>query len=132
MNLCPYCLNELPDDYPYDHVAIDLALQGRARVYGDERLEALRIGVARGGAVSIVGRLLGMSNTTVNQVVRHQPRPIRLNDDDIRRLHATGASDVQIGRELGRHYSVIQRARTRLGLPSLYGPAGRRVRQEVA
>ena len=46
--LCPFCLDELPDGYEFDHVAIDLALEGHHRVYREERAEAVRVGLTRG------------------------------------------------------------------------------------
>lgn len=67
-NLCPYCLDELPDDYPYDHVAIDLALAGNARIHGDERYEAVRVGLARGMSPDAIGKRLHLDRSVVRQL----------------------------------------------------------------
>jgi hypothetical protein len=50
--LCPKCLNVLPEDYPFDHVAIDRALAGDHTVIRGmplaERREIVRIAETRG------------------------------------------------------------------------------------
>lgn len=58
--LCPSCLDELPADYPHDHVAIDLALtchRDRARprfrsLSRADRGELVRVALARGWTIN--------------------------------------------------------------------------------
>lgn len=130
--LCPYCLEQLPDNYPYDHVAIDLALQGRATVHGDERDEAIRVARNRGMTYTHIERVLGVNNHTIKHAAGTR-RPRHELDDAVRRLYAAELDDGRIAIALGVSRGDVQQRRARLGLPALYGACGRRInQQEVA
>lgn len=67
--LCPTCLIELPAGYPFDHAAIDQALNchpdwARARFRAltlDDRGELVRIALARGAKLNALYRRFGVS-----------------------------------------------------------------------
>jgi hypothetical protein len=64
--ICPACCQELPPGYPYDHVAIDQALAGHRRVYGDELTEAIRVAARRGLTHFDISRRLHVGYTTID------------------------------------------------------------------
>lgn len=53
-------------------------------------------------------------------------------DAEVAAKHAAGRSDHHIAISLGVHPRTVQTSRERQGLPVLYGPGGRRVRQAVS
>lgn len=136
-DLCPLCLDELPDGYPYDHVAIDLALEGSHRVYRAERAEAVRVGLTRGMTPTLISRRLHIATDELHRYT-DLARASRAAGDDtrhdtaIRDMHARHINDGAIAITLGITRDQVRYARNRLGLPTLYGPGGRRLRQEVA
>jgi hypothetical protein len=73
--LCPLCLDELPDNYPFDHVAIDRILAGKQRPADRaERDEAIRVGIRRGMTITQLAQLFHCSCDTVTVTARGIPR----------------------------------------------------------
>lgn len=130
-DLCPLCLEQLPDGYPYDHVAIDYALTGRTRLRGSERAEAIRVGHRRGMTRSQISTRLHCNGEDIIRVLGPSQTHTGLADD-IRRLYAEKRSDGHIATALGISRSEVRKNRNGLGLPALYGPRGIRTREEVA
>ncbi|MEV6493072.1 hypothetical protein AB0M20_31285 [Actinoplanes sp. NPDC051633] len=60
--LCPACLCELPDDYPFDHIAIDRALTDEPRLFARmpraERIETVLTGLRRNLSMSTIAARL--------------------------------------------------------------------------
>lgn len=140
-NLCPSCLTELPDNYPYDHVAIDRALTGSARLYGAERYEAAREGFRRGMSTTTIAWTLRLSGDTIAGIVAgvigderagSNAREHVALDAEVRRRYAAGQADHHIAAALNVSRSTVQASRARMRLPALYGPGGRRRKQVAA
>lgn len=78
--LCPHCLTELPADYPYDHVAIDLALTTRPHLYTTmrrhEKHETVRTALERGWTLTDLSRHLNRGYNTI-KIAAQPPQPIR-------------------------------------------------------
>jgi len=136
-NLCPSCLNGLPDDYEFDHVAIDKALAGDRAAYlampAEERAETLRTGLALGRDRTQLADLLHLSYAQVVAVVGHSSKSEERAelDAEIRRLWERQLSDGDIALCLGKTIDSICGSRRRLGLPANFGPGGRRARQRA-
>jgi hypothetical protein len=133
--LCPACLDELPGDYPYDHVAIDRALTSQpGRLAGMdpcERREVILTGLARGMSVTRLAHhfttatakiraLLpaGHPESAANARNRHAADRAEL-DTAVRALWDRGLPDTEIALRTGRSVYVIADTRRRLGLPTL-------------
>lgn len=129
--LCPTCLTELPEDYPFDHVAIDLALGRRPELFAtlarDERVEVVRIGLERGRTLGQLSRHFGWSYADMQALVyvHKLPRSVEV-EKQVRRLWEQDLNDGQIGLRLGKHPSSIGKIRQRIGLPTRYIPGGRK------
>lgn len=138
LNLCPSCLNVLPDDYRFDHVAIDKALAGNRAVYlampAEERHETLRTGLALGRNRAQLAELLHLAYSDVVAVVGHSGKAEERAEleGEIRRLWQMQLSDGVIALHLGRTINSIYHIRRRLGLTAHFGPGGRRVKREQA
>lgn len=136
--LCPGCLTELPDDYPYDHVRIDRALGDLAlfRSMGqDERAEVIRAGLDRGMTLQQVATQVRRTQHDLLVILGGEGRSLEADrlqlEERIRELHARGLSDSDIALRLGKTAGGINHVRRRLGLPTLYGPGGRRIDHEL-
>lgn len=130
-NLCPGCLTELPDDYPFDHVSIDRTIAGDPQLFKamgvEERREVIR-----------AGRALGLSDTAIATRVNRITGDIRYimgepvgradpaRDEAVRALWNEGLSDGVIGMRVGMHPGSVAKVRHRLGLDALFGAGGRR------
>lgn len=127
--LCPACLAELPDEYPYDHVEIDRALAGQAalfrRMSPDQQAEVVRTGLARGRSYASMSRLFMRSVNALTAMVGDGARDEF--DQQVRALHAREFSDQKIAVHLGISYDKARKSRVRQHLPALYGPRGVRL-----
>jgi hypothetical protein len=139
--LCPACLTVLPGDYPFDHVAIDRALAGEARLFTAmttaERKETLQVGISRGMTLDQMAKRLHRSGAELRQVVGIVPPSPRVAakeqlDRLVADLWKQELSDGDIALRTGRHTGSITKVRRRLQLPALYGPGGRRKRVAVS
>lgn len=140
INLCPNCLTELPDDYPYDHVAIDYALDGQPGLFRamdrEERREVLLEGRRHGISDQALATRFGISWRRVQLLAdphwtdgrRNRPHP---HDDLVRALWKQGLSDRAIAPRIGLSHAAITVIRKRLGLPAHYR-YGRRITTEAA
>jgi hypothetical protein len=134
INLCPACLEDLPADYPFDHVAIDLALGDRPELFTamsmDERTETVRIGLARGLTLSHLSERFRSSWAQMQLLVPADVRlPVRTDQellDRIRELWELDLNDCEIGLRLSKAPGTVCKLRVRLELPSKFGPGGRR------
>lgn len=135
--LCPLCLAELPADYPYDHVAVDLALAGnRAAWRGmlpDERAETVRTGIRRGRTPAQLATVLPISAQHITVLAGDAwTGPTADQEQQVRDLWTQRCSDSAIAMRLGLSTGGVSKIRARLGLPGLYGPGGRPRRQVAA
>lgn len=132
-DLCPHCLDELPADYPYDHVAVDKAVAGDTRIFRamtrDEQREVIRTGRARGLTITALSVKLGRSTTDLHDLMGE---PVGEDDDERRALNEritqlwqAQLTDADIGLRTGLHPGSVQKIRTRLKLPAHRGPGGR-------
>lgn len=79
-NYCPVCLAELPDNYPYDHAAIDMALDDRPHLYTRmrrwEKHETVNVALARGWTITALAKHLNRGGNTIQRAAQ-PPQPIR-------------------------------------------------------
>lgn len=79
-DFCPTCLDELPPDYPYDHAAIDMALDDRPHLYTHmgrwEKHETITVALARGWTLTELARHLNRGYSTI-KIAAQPPAPIR-------------------------------------------------------
>lgn len=135
-DLCAACLTELPAGYPYDHVAIDLALTGRRDLFeamdAGERREVVLTGLGRKVSLWEISRRLDWPYGHLQELLP-EDHPLSATrrqaclERQIREMWADDLKDVEIALRLGQHASVIGRVRKRLCLPSKFGPGGRRL-----
>jgi hypothetical protein len=133
--LCPACLEGLPDDYPYDHVVIDRALTSQperlAAMDRDEQREVILTGLAHGMTVTLLANhfrsaikriraLLptdhpeSLANTRIRQAAERAAL-----DTAVRTLWNRSLPDTEIALRTGRSVYVIADTRRRLGLATL-------------
>jgi hypothetical protein len=135
-NLCPSCLNKLPADYPYDHVAIDRALAGGgtarvafAAMSRDEKAEVIRVGRDHGLSLRQVAQRVRRNAADLQYLLDEPEEPTAdpqvAFDAKVAELYALGHSDEMIGLCIGGNRKTVQKSRDRQGLPPLYGPGGR-------
>ncbi|MFF5082492.1 hypothetical protein ACFY36_36065 [Actinoplanes sp. NPDC000266] len=132
ITLCPACLQELPDNYPYDHVAVDRALTDQPNRIGglerQEQREVILTGLARGMTITFLarhfqwgtGRIRALLPTDHPESVpnarhRHAAQRAEL-DATVHHLWRLGLSDTDIALRTGRSVYVIADSRRRLGL----------------
>jgi hypothetical protein len=134
--LCAACLTELPAGYPYDHVAIDLALTGRRDLFkamtAGERREVVLTGLARGLTLNIITTRLNWTYGRIQELLpADHPLSVTRQQPDleqaIRELWAADLKDIEISLRIGQHVSVVGKVRKRLCLPAKFGPGGRRL-----
>lgn len=130
-DLCPQCLTELPDGYPYDHVAIDRALNGQAslfrRMSTSEQAEVVRTGRTRRIGYTDMARLFMQPADRLRQLVG-DTGPHRADfDAKVRALYNQVLPDGTIAVQLGVSYEKVRRSRQRQGLPAQFGGRGRRI-----
>jgi hypothetical protein len=135
-DLCPACLDVLPADYPYDHVAIDRALRGEIKVYGAERIEAMRVALSRGITASRAAELLACNSTVIRHARERGGRPRKgeshVDHAELRRLYDLGHDDGSIAISLGVNRQTVSKHRAKLGLPPLYRAGGRPANRKKA
>ncbi|MEV4283270.1 hypothetical protein [Actinoplanes xinjiangensis] len=134
ITLCPACLTVLPEDYPYDHVAIDRTLTtqperftGMAR---PERREVIITGLNRGMSIKTLAALFHHGTATLQALlpeehpasavsVRNRRAAERLAlDTAVQALWSEGLPDTDISLRTGRSVYAVADARRRLGLPT--------------
>jgi hypothetical protein len=135
--LCPACLDELPDDYPYDHVAIDRALTSQPErittMDSHERREVILTGLARDMTVTGLasqfhwrtGQIRALlpadhPESTANARKRRLAERAEL-DATVRDLWDHGLPDTEIALRSGHSVYAIADTRRRLGLATLSG-----------
>lgn len=127
-DICPMCLVELPDGYPFDHVAIDRALAGDRDLFAsmdaDARREVVVTGLARGASLlDLVETLSWAYNTLQALLPDEHPESVASatarNERLIRELWEQALPDVTISARTGLNPSKIGRIRKRLGLATL-------------
>lgn len=131
---CPSCLDELPDGYPFDHVAIDRALAGDSAIFGrmaaDERRETITVGRRRGmtdSAIAVaINRSLEQVHRIMGEATRTSTGPKPKHDALVLKYWQHGLSDHQIAFRLGIARSTVGRTRARQGLAPHYTPAHQR------
>jgi hypothetical protein len=132
INLCPKCLNVLPDDYPFDHVAIDRALAGDTSVLRGmdlaERRElvqtARRSGMTEYAIAARLNRSAGEIRRWFDGPRPRSPRTTAF-DHAVRALYeAERLSDPAIARRLGVSKNAVLVSRRRQHLPALYASYG--------
>ena len=135
-DLCPACLTELPADYSFDHVAIDLALSHqpqRFRAMGPaERTEVVVTGLARGRTLIALADRLGWPYNRLQQLLpddhpHSQTVQRAVLEQRVRELWLQQLSDSAIAMHTGQNASAVGKIRKDLGLPSRFGPGGRRL-----
>jgi len=123
--ICPACLSELPDDYPYDHVAIDRAVAGDRPLFvamsTEERSEVVSTGLSRGATLLDLVNLLSWPFGQLQAVLpdEHPESTASRNarvEQQVRQLWAQGLRDVTISARTGLNPSKVGRVRKRLGL----------------
>lgn len=135
--LCPACLTELPTDYPHDHVAIDAALDRSPELFKrmsrDERTEVVVTGLSRGMSLHFLAQRFGWADRTV-RLLLPAGHPVLAVDDraffeaTVRELWERDLPDTAIAMQAGCSPNAVSNARSRLRLPSKFGPGGRRKR----
>ncbi|WP_433368420.1 hypothetical protein ACQPZX_41530 [Actinoplanes sp. CA-142083] len=141
VDLCPGCLTELPEDYPYDHVEIDRALADRPGLFTamdrGQRAETVLAGLARGMSISRIAVHVRWNYAEI-QALLPEGHPLsasqarRRSEQQIRELWAQDLSDSAIGLRIGQLPGTVGKVRKRIGLPSKFGPGGRRRKQVPA
>lgn len=137
-DLCPSCLTELPPDYPFDHVAIDLALAGNTavleRMPRAERVEMVRVAYARGLTESQVGLRVHRSITEIRRWLAPRKERVRgsKHDATVRELWEQDLTDRQIASRIGKTKTMVFYARKRLKLPARHLPIHLSQTREVA
>lgn len=135
--LCPACLTELPDDYPYDHVAIDRVLTSEpdrlARMSNGEQREVVLTGLARGMTVTALATRLNRGVRRLRELLPDDhPESVASNrnrraaeraqlDLTVRALWEQGLPDTDIALRTGVSVYAIGDTRRRLGLATLTG-----------
>lgn len=135
--LCPACLTELDDDYPYDHVAIDRALDDQPwrfrHMRRGERAEVVTIALTRGMTLTDLAVRFHATFATVRDLAPAQLRPRDKAEQraeleqQIRDLWAQDLDDGTIALRLGRTIGTVSKIRWRLKLPATHGPGGYRL-----
>lgn len=130
--LCPACLTELPDDYPFDHVAFDRALRGDRDLFAamdtTTRGEVVATGLARGLTLMHISRALNWPYNRLEELLAGDPGGERARQEElIRQLWEQDLNDTAIAERIAPlTASSVQKIRCRMGLPSKFGPRGRR------
>lgn len=131
--LCPACLTELPDEYPYDHVRIDRAIAGNPALFrsmaDDEQREVVTAGRRQGMTNYAIAVRIGSTSVYIATLM-DEDITAELNQS-VAELHAKGLNDLAISLHVGCHRGVVAKVRQRLGLETLYGPGGRRKKAEA-
>jgi hypothetical protein len=133
--LCPACLRELADNYPYDHVAIDRALAGQPELFTAmthaEQREAVLTGLERGMSITLLAKRLHCRGGYLRELLpADHPESVEnarqrraaeraALDTTIRTLWAEGIPDTDIALRTGHSVYVIADARRRLALSTL-------------
>lgn len=137
ITLCPSCLIELPDDYPFDHVEIDRAVAGDRRVFADmnreQRTDVVVTGLARGKSLNQLAVQFGWSFDRIQELLpdEHLQSAEKSRSElqiRIRELYDQDLTDGDIALRLGRPLGTVSKMRSRMKLPSKFGPGGRRKR----
>jgi hypothetical protein len=135
ITLCPACLTELPDNYPYDHVVFDRALNGQPQLFDQmrtrERRELILISLSRSMPITELAHRLGRDVSKLRALLpaehpesltnfRHRRATERTQlDNTVRALWDRGLSDTDIALRTGYSAYVIGDIRRRLGLSTL-------------
>ncbi|MEU8656926.1 hypothetical protein [Actinoplanes philippinensis] len=132
LTLCPACLTVLPEDYPYDHVAIDRTLTTQPERFTTmtrpERREVIITGLNRGMSIKALAALLHHGTATLQALLpadhpdsatsrrtRRAAERIAL-DTAVQALWSDGLPDTDISLRTGRSVYAVADARRRLGL----------------
>ena len=132
--LCPACLADLPDDYAFDHVAIDRALTSQPELIDvmarPEQREVVVVGFTRGMTITCLTRHFRWTSTRIRNLLpvehpesaanarRRQATERAALDATVRTLWDQGTPDTDIALRTGRSVYVIAGSRRRLGLPN--------------
>lgn len=125
-NLCPACLAELPEDYPYDHVRIDRALGGDLRLWSRmsraERCEVVLTGIERRLDPRGLAEVLGLQYSYVQDVLPAEHPQSRESflaqvEPQVAQMWADGATYVDITLATGLNERSVTRIRRSLNLP---------------
>jgi hypothetical protein len=137
--LCPACLVELPDDYPFDHVGIDRALTREpgslSHMKPQERREVIVTGLARGMSILALTRHFKWSTRQLrallpadhpeseeNAHVRREAEREQL-EATVRSLWEQRLPDTDIALRTSRTVYLVADIRRRLGLATHTGRA---------
>jgi hypothetical protein len=132
ITLCPACLAELPDDYPYDHVVIDRVLTTQPELLSGmtrrERREVVVTGLTRGMSISALSVRLNRAVKYLRELLpadhpesaisnRNRRAAERAHlDVTVRDLWDKGLPDTDIALRTGTSVYVVGDTRRRLGL----------------
>jgi hypothetical protein len=134
IDICPSCLTELPDGYPFDHVRIDKALGPitgpdlfRAMSKA-ERREVVLTALRRGVTMRALAERLNFRRDYVQGLLPDEHPESRMSnqvrlEEQIRTMWSKGDSDQVIALLTDWEPSKIGRTRQRLGLPTKRKPA---------
>lgn len=135
-DLCPACCTELPADYPFDHVAIDLALDDQPALFRQmtrpERAELILVALSRGMNINQIALRFGRTHIEITALTPVHLRPAGRAqqtaelEQQIRQLWEQGLNDIQISLRTGRARGTVSKVRERMDLAAHFGPGGRR------
>jgi hypothetical protein len=127
LDICPACLAQLAEDYPFDHVAVDRGVAGDRSVFaamaGPERLEVVVTALSRGVTLlDLADRLAWPYHHLQEMLPPEHPESVEsataTAEKIIRELWEQKLADVTISARTGYNPSKIGRIRKRLGLPT--------------